>query len=95
LNFFSLILIAETLQAEICRYERFLKGAGHFDRPLNVEGDVAQQPLFGGSIAASRGKNCNKLLFVVTATALKHQISKFYLQILSTDASDHIYVSQL
>jgi len=35
------------LQAEICRRERFLKGLGHFDRPLKVEGDVAHQPLLG------------------------------------------------
>jgi len=38
----------ETLQAEICRHERFLKGVGHFDRLLKVEGDVAQQPLLDG-----------------------------------------------
>jgi len=25
-----------------------LKGVGHFDRPLKVEGDVAHQPLLGG-----------------------------------------------
>jgi len=36
-----LALTVETLQAEICRRERFLKGVGHFDRPLKVEGDVA------------------------------------------------------
>jgi len=48
-NFFSLALTVETLQAEICRRERFLKGGvGHFDRPLKVEGDVAHQPLLGG-----------------------------------------------
>jgi len=45
---FSLALTAETLQADICRRERFLKGAGHFDRPLKVEGDVAHQPLLDG-----------------------------------------------
>jgi len=45
---FSLALTVETLQAEICRRERFLKGAGHFDRPLKVEGDIAHQALFGG-----------------------------------------------
>ena len=33
------------LQAEISWHERFLKGVGHFDRPLKVEGDVAHQPL--------------------------------------------------
>ena len=38
----------ETLQAEICRRARFLKGVGHFDRPLKVEGDVAHEPLLGG-----------------------------------------------
>ena len=25
-----------------------MKGVGHFDRPLKVEGDVAHQPLLGG-----------------------------------------------
>jgi len=34
-------------------------------------------------------------LLVVKATALKQQISKFYPQILSTDASSHVYFSQL
>jgi len=34
LNFFSLALTVETLQAEICRRERFLKGVGHFDCPF-------------------------------------------------------------
>jgi len=29
---FSLALTVETLQAEICRRERFLKGVSHFDR---------------------------------------------------------------
>ena len=43
----SLALIVETLQAEICRRERFLKG-GHFDRPLQVEGNVTHQPQLGG-----------------------------------------------
>jgi len=47
IELFSLALTVETLQAEICRRERFLKG-GHFDRPLKVEGDVAHQPLLGG-----------------------------------------------
>ena len=42
----SLALTVKTLQAEICRRERFLKGVGHFDRPLKVEGYVAHQPLF-------------------------------------------------
>ena len=45
---FSLVLTVETLHAEICRRERFLKGVGHFDRPLKAEGDVAHQPLLGG-----------------------------------------------
>ena len=48
IELFSLALTAETLQAEICRRERFLKGVGHFDRPLNAEGDVAHQRLLGG-----------------------------------------------
>ena len=48
----SLALAVEMLQAEICRRERFLKGVGHFDRPLKVEGGVAHQPLLGG-------RNCN------------------------------------
>jgi len=48
IELFSLSLTAETLQAEICRRERFLKGVGHFDRPLKVEVDVAHQPLLGG-----------------------------------------------
>ena len=46
--FFSLALTVETLKAEICRRKRFLKGMGHFDRPLKAEGDVAHQPLLGG-----------------------------------------------
>jgi len=45
IELFSLALIVETLQVEICRRERFLKVVGHFDRPLKVEGDVAHQPL--------------------------------------------------
>ena len=48
IELFSLALTVETLQAEICRRERFLKGMGHFDRPFWVEGDVAHQPLLGG-----------------------------------------------
>jgi len=39
-------------------------------------------------------KLLKQFLFVVKATALKQQISKFYPQILNIDASDHIYVSQ-
>ena len=48
IELFSLALTVVTSQAEICRRERFLKGVGHFDRPLKVEGDVAHQPLLGG-----------------------------------------------
>ena len=33
-------------------------------------------------------------LFVVKASALKQQMAKFYLQILSTEASYHSYTSQ-
>jgi len=39
-------------------------------------------------------QNWNQFLFVVKATALKQQISKFYPQIQHTYASDHVYVSQ-
>jgi len=31
---FLLALTIETLQADICGRERFLKGVGHFDRPF-------------------------------------------------------------
>jgi len=48
IELFSLSLTVETLQAEICRCERFLKRVGHFDRPFEVEWDVAHQPLLGG-----------------------------------------------
>ena len=48
IELFSLALTVEMLQAEICRRERFLKGVGHFDCPLKVEGDVTHQPLLGG-----------------------------------------------
>ena len=48
IELFSLALTVDTLQAEICRRERFLKGVGHFDCPFYVEGDVAHQPLLGG-----------------------------------------------
>jgi len=34
IQLFSLALIVETFQAEICRRERFLQGVGHFDRPF-------------------------------------------------------------
>jgi len=45
IEFFSLALTVETLQTEICRRDRFMKGVGQFDRPLKVEGDVTHQPL--------------------------------------------------
>jgi len=48
IELFSLALTVEALQVEICRRERFLKGLGHFDRPLKKEGDVAHQPLLDG-----------------------------------------------
>jgi len=48
IELFSLALTVEMLQAEICRREQFLKGEGHFDRPLKVEGAIAHQPLLGG-----------------------------------------------
>jgi len=32
IELFSLTLTIDTLQAEICRREQFLKGVGHFDR---------------------------------------------------------------
>ena len=48
IELFSLALTVETLQAEICRRERFLKEMDHFDHPLRVEGDVANQPLLDG-----------------------------------------------
>ena len=38
IELFSLALTVETLQVEICRLERVLKGVGHFDRLLKVEG---------------------------------------------------------
>jgi len=39
-------------------------------------------------------QNRNPFLLVVKATTLKQQVSKSHTQILSTDVSDHIYVSQ-
>ena len=48
IELFSLALSVETLQAEICRRERFLRGVGHSNRPLKVEGDVANQPVLDG-----------------------------------------------
>jgi len=41
-----------------------------------------------------KNKNWLQFLFIVKAAVLKQQISKFYPQILSTEASDHIYISQ-
>jgi len=34
IELFSLALSVETLQAESCQREQFLKGAGQFDRPF-------------------------------------------------------------
>ena len=45
IELFLLAHTVETLQAEVCRRERFLKGVGHFGRPLKVEEDVDHQPL--------------------------------------------------
>jgi len=47
IQLFSLALTVATLQAEICRCERFLNGVGTIAHFL-VEGDVAHQPLLGG-----------------------------------------------
>jgi len=56
-------------------------GGGHFEHMFIYMNIIKQ--------------NWNQFLLVVKATALKQQISNFYPQILrSTDASDHIYVSQ-
>jgi len=41
-----------------------------------------------------KNKKWLQFLFIVKAAVLKQQISKFYPQILSTEASDHIYFSQ-
>ena len=41
----SLFLTVETLEAEICRSQRFSKGVGHFERKCQTEGGVADQPL--------------------------------------------------
>ena len=41
-----------------------------------------------------RNKNWLQFLFIVKATVLKQQISKFYPQIQRTEASDHINFSQ-
>jgi len=39
-------------------------------------------------------KKLAQFLFIVKATILKQQISKFYLQIQRIEASDHIYFGQ-
>jgi len=39
-------------------------------------------------------KNWLQFFFIVKATALNQQISKLYLQIQHTEASDHTYFSQ-
>ena len=41
-----------------------------------------------------KNKNWLQFLFIVKTAVLKQQISKFYLQIQRTEASDHIYFSQ-
>jgi len=41
-----------------------------------------------------KNKNWLQFLFIVKAAVLKQQISKFYPQILSTEASDYIYFNQ-
>ena len=41
-----------------------------------------------------KNKNWLQFLFIVKAAILKQQISKFYLQIQRTEASDHIYYNQ-
>ena len=48
LELFSLALTVETLQAEICRRERFLMGGGSLRSPIKGGRDVDHQPLFGG-----------------------------------------------
>ena len=48
IELFSLVRTVETLQAEICRRERFLKGGGSFRSPIKGGRDVAHHPLLGG-----------------------------------------------
>ena len=48
IGFFSLALTVDTLEAEICRRERFLKGGGSLRSPIKGGRDVAHQPLLGG-----------------------------------------------
>ena len=48
IELFSLALTVETLQAEICRRKRFVKGGGSLQSPIKGGRDVAHQPLLGG-----------------------------------------------
>ena len=48
IELFSLNLTVETLQAEICRRERLLKGGGSLRSPIKGGRDVAHQPLLRG-----------------------------------------------
>jgi len=45
IELFSLSLMVETSQAEICRSWRFSKGVGHFERKFQMEVGVSHQPL--------------------------------------------------
>jgi len=47
-----------------------------------------------GRLSNDYTKNWLQFLFVAEATALKQQISKVYLHILTKEASYHIYTSQ-
>ena len=58
LELFSLVLTVATLQAEICRRERFLKGVDHFDRPLKVEGDIHPPTTVGWQKARRIALSC-------------------------------------
>ena len=58
---------------------------------------VGQKPAHPSSQSDNvnyKNKNWLQFFFIVKAAVLKQQISKFYPQILSTEASDHIYFSQ-
>jgi len=44
IEFHSLVLTAAAPLSEICRNKRFLKGVGHFEHKLMVDGDVARNP---------------------------------------------------
>ena len=48
MELFSQALTVETLQAEICRRERFLKVGGSLRSPIKGARNVAHQPLLGG-----------------------------------------------